>query len=155
MHLRIILIGLSSLLTACGIFSIDPPNDKHEINFENGADENISVVFETDSLTRSQFEVDEDSVILSPLSIYTLTKFVGEETEIETIEEAVDYQSIYTIKLYTSDSLIKVWEGTPDYYGDSIHSPFNYDSWEIRPVDENPENVVGAVTFTIKEEDLK
>ncbi len=105
MHLRIILIGLSGLLSSCGIFSIDPPTDKHEINFENGADENILVVFKTDSLTRSQFEVDEDSIILSPLSIYTHTEFVGEDTEPETIKEAVDYQSIYTIKLYTSEIL--------------------------------------------------
>jgi len=156
-HLRIITIGLSIFLTisSCGLLLWDEPVEKHSINYINATQEIKTLVISTDSLTRAQFVVHEDSTILNPTTTYTQVNFVGDSDVLSTIREAVDYINSYVIKVYQADSLIKEWNGTPGYYGDSINSPFNYDSWEIVPVEDNPENIVGAVTFTITDEDLK
>ena len=125
-----------------------------KLNLKNSTASTVLIVLNTDSLTRSQFETFEDSLVLVADDVFVPFDFVAEYND-ESVVEAVEILEIYTIKIYESNVILKIWEGPSDYYGDSIHSPFNYDSWEIRPVEENPENVVGAVTFTITEEDLE
>jgi len=154
MHLRIILIGLSSLLTSCGIFSIDPPQEKINANYENTLSDTIEINFKPDSSVLTD-NILIGNKVLEPLSIWTQIDFVNNDDNQRNIETIVDVYSGFTIELYQSDSLIKVWQGPPGNYGDSIHSPFNYDSWEIRPAESKSPNVVGAVTFTIIEEDLE
>ena len=154
MHLQTTLIGLSGLLSSCGIFSIDPQEEWINVDYKNDLNSTIEIRFEPDSLILSE-NILIGSEVLEPLSSWTQTDFVNNGDDKKNIETIVDEYLNFTIQLYQSDSLVKVWEDPPGYYGDSIHSPFNYDSWEIRPVESNPENVVGAVTFIITEEDLK
>ena len=94
--------------------------------------------------------------MISPLQSVIQLEFVANDSnDSDNIEKAGKFYNDFSIELYQSDSLVKVWGGPSGYYGDSIHSPFNYDSWEIRPVESNPQNIIGAVAFTISEEDLE
>jgi len=154
MHLRIILIGLSSLLTGCGIFSIDPPQEWIDVEYENNLNYQIEIKFHPDSTVLNTNALIGTKV-LDPSSVWVQTDFVNNEDELRNIQTIVDEYESFTIELYRSDSLVKAWDGRPGNYGDSIHSPFNYDSWEVKSVNDRGPNTVGAVTFTITEEDLK
>ncbi|MDB2317395.1 hypothetical protein N9V23_01400 [Flavobacteriales bacterium] len=62
-------------------------------------------------------------------------------------------------KLYVGDELINEWMGPSDYLGDTINSPYNYDSWEVIAYDkvldvEGVEVVHGELVFTITNDDL-
>jgi len=154
MHLQIILIGLSGLLSSCGIFYIDPPEEWINVDYKNDLNSIIEIRFEPDSLVLSE-NILIGSEVLEPLSSWTQTDFENYGDDEKNIATIVDEYLNFTIQLYQSDSLVKTWEGPPGCYGDSIHSPFNYDSWEIRPVESSPKNVVGTITFTITEDDLE
>ncbi len=156
MHLRTILIGLNILLfmSGCGFLAWDEPDDKLTITVVNQTEESILII--ANPKDNSVLKADwKDSISLKPQKSEIQFTFVKEDLGNDyNIELAVDFYRNFIINV--NDTIVQKWEGgTPGYYGDSIHSPFNYDSWEIRPVESNPENVVGAVTFTITEEDLK
>lgn len=95
------------------------------------------------------------SLTILPKDVKNHRSFVDDKDYEMNLENTVNGYSHFSIELYQSDSLVKVWEGSPGNYGDSIHSPFNYDSWEIKSTESKSPNVVGAVAFTITEEDLK
>ena len=64
------------------------------------------------------------------------------------------YDSSRTVRLLVENNVIKEWTG-PRSYDDSIHSPFNCDSWVFEALEPDARNVVGKMTFTITDEDLK
>ena len=157
MHLQTILTGLSILIatSGCGFLAWDEPEEKLRIVYENESSDTILLKFVQDNLNKIDYSW-EDSLVISPLKSVIQLEFVANDSnDSDNIEKAGKFYKDFSIGLYQSDALVKTWEGPPGYYGDSIHSPFNYDSWEIRPVESNPENIVGAVTFTITEEDLE
>jgi hypothetical protein len=154
MHFRIILIGLSGLLTGCGIFSIDPPTDWLDVDFQNDTDNQILIKFIPDSSVTIDYYFS-DSLIILEKNVTNHRSFVDDKDYEMNLENTVEGYSSFSIELYQSDSLVKVWDGPSGYFGDSIHSPFNYDSWEIKPVDDRGPNTVSAITFTITEEDFK
>ena len=156
-HLRIITIGLSIFLTipSCGLLLWDEPDDKLNLAYENKSSNTILLKFV--QYNSNEFDYSwKDSLVISSSQSITQLEFVANDSDnSDNIEKAIMFYNAFSIEIFQSDSLIKVWEGPPGYYGDSIHSPFNYDSWEIVPVEDNPENIVGAVTFTITDENLK
>lgn len=55
------------------------------------------------------------------------------------------------LRVYRGDSLLITWKGPAQDLPDSIHSPFNYNSWDYWLVDDND----GIIQFVITEEDLR
>jgi len=146
MHLRIILIGLSSMLSGCGIFSIDPPELEYKENYKNETSSPIYIIFENSSF--------KDSLFIN--SYTTVNKEIFVDGEQEPIIEIVDGFSRYDviIKLFTTEKK-KEWTKPSGSFGDSINSPFNYDSWVYEPLENDSTGAVGQITFTITEDDLE
>ena len=62
-------------------------------------------------------------------------------------------------QLYVGEEFIKEWNRPSGYFGDTINSPYNYDSWEVIAYDkvldvEGVEVVHGELVFTITNDDL-
>ena len=114
-----------------------------------------------------------DTTIVNPntkkLGVYKGQYFpipeVGEE-ESDFIERSISRFNHYPysidipiFKLYVGDKLIKEWTGPSGSFGDTINSPYNYDSWEVVKYDEAVqiegwEVIHGELVFTISNEDL-
>ena len=63
-------------------------------------------------------------------------------------------------QMYLGEELINEWSPPTGSFGDSINSPFNYDSWEASAYDEVVETsgwefIHGELIFTITNEDLE
>jgi hypothetical protein len=148
-HLTIILIGLSLIiLTACP-FRGDAPDEHYNQDFANTSNEEISLIF--NSVRNKGLN---DTLIIEPNQRETRIVFVA--TEKEAVENAVyhlDYDD-YNVSIYINGELKKSWEGPPAYKGDSINSPFNYDSWELELNGSDSQNK-GAVVFTISNSDIE
>ena len=59
------------------------------------------------------------------------------------------------IELYVGNSLVKEWTPPSGYFGNSINSPFNYNSWKFESIEPTGNNVVGKIIFTITNEDIE
>ncbi|MDN4164146.1 hypothetical protein QWY31_01470 [Cytophagales bacterium LB-30] len=157
-HLRIILIGLNSVLLfqGCNFLMFDPPEDKYAVDFDNSSEHNILLVFLANDSTNPLYW--RDSLKINTNETKEHFRFVreGEMTnDIENIEKASNRYSGFTILLFRDDELLKTWTGPSGYYSDTINSPFNYNSWEFKPASNRPENILSAVTFTITDKDLQ
>lgn len=56
------------------------------------------------------------------------------------------------LRVYRGDSLLVTWKGPAQDLPDSVHSPFNYNSWDYWLIDGSDGN--GIIQFTITEEDF-
>ncbi|WP_320002675.1 hypothetical protein [Shiella aurantiaca] len=155
-HLPIILIGLIStfIFQGCNLFMFDPPTEWHRVEFENLSSHEIKLTFKANEGKNTIIHW-EDSFYIGSMVSYSVFNLVGDEAEKATIEKASNEFKDVIITLYIGSDSVKSWKGSSDYFEDTINSPFNYNSWEIRSVPKNPQNIVGAVTFTISDEDLQ
>ena len=96
----------------------------------------------------------KDTLNIKPGQEITHYEFSGVNDE-ETLILAVDLYSDDTIRLFKNDIFVREWIGPPGNFGDSINSPFNYDSWVLESLDSDASDIVGKITFTITDEDLK
>jgi len=150
----IIMIGLSIFFStsSCGLLLWDEADDKLRIELVNLTEWPISIVGKPNDSSVFNFNW-KDSLRLNSGQSQVQFTYVAEDLDSDSnIELAVGFYDKFII--FKNDTVAQQWNGTLGYYGDSINSPFNYDSWEIVPVEDSPENIVGAVTFTITDEDL-
>ncbi len=150
MRLQIILIGLSVIfLNGCALFSYDEPDELYLIEYSNFSKKDITLV-----LRNVTAEISE-SYTIKPGNIGGSNNGLplGSNPTKGYLDD-LDRSNV-KIELYTEDEqLVKEWIGPPDNFGDSINSPFNYDSWKFESLTPDAKNVVGKVTFTITDEDL-
>lgn len=154
MHGRIMLIGLSMglYLSGCILFNIDPPNKNYIEKYRNSSNKEITIVMKKMTST----EVIEISTISQgkESSLHIDSYFNGGDTPINGYVDDLVRGEIKKIELYVEGLLVKEWVEPPGFFGDSINSPFNYDSWVFEALKPDDRNVVGKITFTITDDDL-
>ena len=146
--------------------------------FNNNSDQEIMLIFKKFTFHAGDYFLILDTMMIAPQSKYLVIDvdhglyfplFEAEEEESDFIERAIsNYYNRYTpsidetplYKLYVQDQLIKQWGLPTGSFGDSINSPFNYDSWEASEYDEVIktdafEEIYGELIFTITNEDLE
>lgn len=167
-----------TILIGLNLVSCDPyesfVNPLYVQGIKNDSDQEIMLIFEV------FYSWEEDSIIdtmmIAPQSKYLgIDKFyyfnipIAGEEESDFIERnisnyynrdspVIDVAPLY--KLYVQDQLIKQWGLPTGSFGDSINSPFNYDSWEASAYDEVVKTsgwvfIHGELIFTITNEDLE
>jgi len=141
----IIMIGLNSMMTGCGLFGWDPPNRIYLESYENQTNQSIQLVF-IGNVAKDSFNIDANS------TFRTKVGFVHNGNS--PINEFIDdlYASDIIIRLYSNNQLHNEWSGPAGNFGDTINDPFNYDSWELELYQD--ENHEGTIIFTITEEDI-
>jgi hypothetical protein len=168
--LLVILIGLS--LSSC-----DPEETFHLNGYtqtiKNDSDHEITWLYHRLANKKEDLVLKSDTTIVAPHTRmfgvykghYFPTPEVGEE-ETDFKERCISNFNHYPysidtpiFKLYVGDELINEWMGPSDYLGDTINSPYNYDSWEViaynKVLDvEGVEVVHGELVFTITNDDL-
>jgi len=153
MPLPIILIGLSLFLfTGCILFNIDPPMKWCTVNFLNASKHNIIVKMINHPLS------GDDTDILIPIESSSeegTKEFVYENNPIEEYFSIIADNSDVKIEIYLGNIIIKQWNGSSGSFGDSINSPFNYDSWFFESMKPTGKNIVGKIVFTITDEDIE
>ena len=163
-----------TILIGLNLVSCDPyesfVNPVYVQGIKNDSDQEIMLIFEI------FYSWEEDSIIdtmmIAPQSKYLgIDKYyynipkAGEEDS-DFIERNISYNlhladgKTPSYKLYVQDQLIKQWDFPTGSFGDSINSPFNYDSWEASAYDEVVETsgwefIHGELIFTITNEDLE
>ena len=151
MRLPIILIGLSTiLLSGC-----PRKSDKiYHQNFKNISGSEIHIIVISDVTFQ-----EDDTLVIVANEIKTRRIFPTDpDADVnEAIRQNIhdlDYLSD-TIKLIMENKIKKQWTGPICHYGDSINSPFNYDSWDFKRLNpDDSKNVIGEITFTITDDDL-
>ncbi len=68
--------------------------------------------------------------------------------------EQFSFNDFLYVKIYRNDSLKVTWEGPAADLPDSVHSFFNYNSWEIKLTPDVP-GQTGTINFYIEETDLE
>ncbi|PCI31155.1 MAG: hypothetical protein COB60_12580 [Flavobacteriaceae bacterium] len=153
MRLPIILIGLSLfLLTGCILFNIDPPQKWCTVKFLNTSKHDIIVKMINHPLS------GDDTAILIPIESSReegTKEFVYENNAIEEYFSIIADNSDVKIEIYLGNIIVKQWNGSSGSFGDSINSPFNYDSWVFESIKPTGENIVGEIVFTITDEDIE
>ena len=154
-RLPIILIGLSLLLfSGCRLTDIDPPEKHYLERYLNSSIKEITIVLKnsnTSSIVKS-FTISKGN---EENGLYSGIAFTGGDKPIENYVDNLSYASINKIELYVGNSLVKEWNGPSGNFGNSINSPFNYDSWSFKPIESTGNNVVGKIIFTITNEDIE
>ena len=163
-HGRIIPIGLSLLLSGCILFGwelLEKSRVQQEYANDSGSD--VTLVF-TYFKAYSKDTVLHDTLTLISKGFDVHVRggrgeFASEgEVDRETICREMfhidGYDSSRTVRLLVGNNVIKEWTG-PRSYDDSIHSPFNCDSWVFEALERDARDIVGKMTFTITDEDLK
>ena len=150
MRLPIIMIGLSTiLLSGCP----GNPREYYHQNFKNMSGSEIHIIIIGDVLYPG-----DDTLVIAANETKTRLDLVAERDAdgdgvLRQNIDNLDYLSD-TIKLIMENKIKKQWTGPICHYGDSINSPFNYDSWDFESLNPDPKNVLGKVTFTITDDDL-
>lgn len=144
--LILMMIGLNILVSSCGIFSIDKIDDNFLQKYENQTSKNIEIVFIGNSVS--------DTVRISPNSFFVST--IGfSSTENNAVQEFVDDldRSDIRVNLYANELFIIQWLPPAGSFGDTLNTPFNYNSWLYEPI-ENRGATKGQIIFTISDADL-
>jgi len=148
-YMQVTLIGLrkNSLasiiaLALLGLMACSPEeafqfNDRY---LKNSTDSTVSYV----RFLNRPSSIDSSIVVIPPQSIFDKGSFNLLDDDQYNGAETFAYKTA-KVQLYVSDSLVKTWEGPGGAYGDSINSPFNYDSWVYED---------DGITFTITEDDI-
>lgn len=151
----ITLIGLN-LLTGCNIFGWTPPEEWFEEVYRNQSSKKVFITLVIKGKSKDYTEkvvINADTEQL--LRRFPLSETGGEGKKI--INQRVQNTSPLYKKIIVKNSegnVLKEWEGiAPDYLGQDVNSPFNYDSWVYKPL--NSSNSIGKIIFTITDEDFK
>ncbi len=169
--LIVILIGLN--LSSCDpeITIIDPVYTQA---IKNDSDQEIKWLFYALKTNVEGTPVLKiDTIFIAPnaksLGIsegYFFSKPHDGQEESDFVENCISIYNSYPFnnesckyQLYVGDEVINEAMGPSGYFGDTINSPFNYDSWEVIAYDkvldvEGVEVVHGELVFTITNDDL-
>ena len=153
-RLPIILISLSLLLfSGCRLTEIDPPAKWAVVKFLNSSDEDVIVkmINHPISYNGSDIIINIDSMNEEGSSEYVF----GEKNAIDSYFSILGGNDKTRIELYAGNSLVKEWTPPSGNFGNSINSPFNYDSWKFESIEPTGNNVVGKIIFTITNEDIE
>ena len=169
MPLIFTLIGLN--LSSCDpeITIIDPVYTQA---IKNDSDQEIKWLFHSLAYRPEELVLVVDTMIIAPLT-KSLGIYQGHfysplgdgQEEFDFIENTISVYNDSVIfkqckfQLYVGEEFIKEWNRPSGYFGDTINSPFNYDSWEVIAYDkvldvEGVEVVHGELVFTITNDDL-
>jgi len=114
--------------------------------------ERINVLFENDTYNSIKLKRNatyDDSVIYeidAREKFFAIKNFSIEDSDSRNGIESIALKS-EKFELYVSDELVRTWEGPGGSYGDTLNSPFNYDSWEYDAIQD-------AIIFTITNDDI-
>ena len=153
-RLPIILIGLSLLLfSGCILTEIDPPEKWAVVKFLNSSGEDVIIKMINHPISNngSDIIINIDSMNEEGSNDYVF----GEKNAIDSYFSILGNDDKTRIELYVGNSLVKEWNGPSGNFGNSINSPFNYDSWSFKPIESTGNNVVGKIIFTITNEDIE
>ena len=167
--LIVTLIGLN--LSSC-----DPEHTFHEHVYtqaiKNDSDQEIKWVFQSLAYKLEELVLDVDTMIIAPhtksLGIsqgHFYSPLDDDQQEFDFIENTI---SVYNdsaffkqckFQLYVGEELIKEWNRPAGFFGDTLNSPYNYDSWEVFKYDKVVKGegwifIHGELVFTISNEDL-
>ena len=152
-RLLIILIGLSPLLfSGCRLTEIDPPEKWAVVKFLNSSGEDviIKMINHPISYNGRDIIINIDSMIEEGSNEYIF----GEKNAINSYFSILGSDDKTRIELYVGNSLVKEWTPPSGNFGNSINSPFNYNSWKFESIEPTGNNVVGKIIFTITNEDI-
>lgn len=171
MRLPIILIGLS-------LISCDPEetfqDHLYKRVFKNDSNKEIKLVYHNfgSSETDNGNTIVSDTLILPPNSKrydffeqgYS-SEGVKEDNLILVIEGNVKVYNTTVLgvpkfQLLINSQLKKEWKGIAKYLGESLNTPYNFDSWKVKKYTEvksprEGEFVYGEIIFTITNEDIE
>lgn len=153
-RLPIILIGLSLLVfSGCILPVSDPPKEWAVVKFLNSSNEDIKIkmINHPISYNGSDIIINIDSMEEEGSNEYVF----GEKNAIDSYFSILGSDDKIRIELHVGNSLVEEWTPPSGSFGSSINSPFNYDSWKFEAIEPTGNNVVGKITFTITDEDLK
>ncbi len=149
MRLQIILIGLSViLLNGCALFSYDPPVEYYEGYFYNKASSEVEIIFK-------KKEGMTDTILVPSNETRLWGDFAKDDNLPSRQVVEILYDEDLAIGLSTNNTEKQEWIGPSGNFGDSINSPFNYDSWVFEALTPDAKNIVGKITFTITDADLE
>jgi len=102
----------------------------------------------------SEYNRNEEYLIPAYDSIkFGTANYNDVDNSLNPIEQFILNDLLY-VKIYRNDSLKVTWEGPAAYLPDTIHSFFNYNSWEIK-LTPDASGQTGTLNFHIEEADLE
>ncbi|MCF8226043.1 MAG: hypothetical protein K9J30_09200 [Bacteroidales bacterium] len=119
----------------------------YKIKYRNGTDDTVGIIF---------IPHQQDNILfILPDSNYVAEGGFGfdfeEDPVIDGLFSTDDNRFWNEISIVWNDTFKHTWYGPPREMPDSIHSFFNYNSWDVIA---GPESTTGFVRFTILEADL-
>ena len=168
---------LTTILIGLNLSSCDPEETFHEHGYtqaiKNDSDQEIKWVFRGFATKLEERVLQINTMIIAPH-----TKSLGfsqghfysplddGQEESDFIENTISVYDSFPLnneeckfQLYVGDQFIKEWNLPTGSFGDTINSPYNYDSWEVIKYDEVVQEglqfIHGEIVFTISNEDIE
>jgi hypothetical protein len=164
---------LTAILIGLSLLGCDPEETfyfySYRIIFQNDTDKKIKLIYYDLNSDGTGIESIIDTFILNSNARIYFGDGASKESILEDnfeliIKEAVNIfnntPNDSKFELYVENEFIKEWKGKANYLGNTINSPYNYDSWELVKYEKvlNPsygEFIYGEIIFTIRDEDLE
>ncbi len=134
---------------------IEPKANNYEVWVHNTTSASISLNFED---TYEVYPKEQQLLITAYDSTnqfnFSPFGFNNSDAIQDPIKQLLDNFSIIRTFVYRNDSLKVTWKGPAADLPDSVHSFFNYNSWEIKLTPDVP-GQTGTINFYIEEADLE